>query len=334
MISAVRAPGLRVSINGTMTGGVVSAEIISVSYCAADRFSVAMAVTEIDLSAFASMPEIVIAIYATEGVQGAPLIEGMVDQLRFDFVRRLLCLEGRDLTALFIESQASDSFVNQTSSDIAVLLAGRHGLTADVMPTSTLVGRYYEADHSRVMLDQFAQANTEWDMLVWLARQENFDVWVSGNTLHFQPRAAIVSASYVISPATCIELEFERALGLAQNIQVTVKSWNSSSQSSLTQTSASGSATGGMKDYVVVRPNLNAVQASAMAQSLVAEISQHERVINATIVGEAVLSPRDIVQLVGTGTSFDQSYRIISLVRRIDDGGFIEHITAMASSAV
>jgi phage protein D len=316
-----------------MTGGVVSAEIVSVSYCAADRFSAALAIDSVNLALLTSLPEISIIIFVASGESIIPLIEGKVDCYRYDFTRRLLWLEGRDLTALFIEEQASQSFVNQTSSDIAILLAGRHGMNADVMPTKTLVGRYYEADHSRMMLDQFAQANTEWDMLVWLAHQENFDVWVSGNTLHFQPRGLIGSPTYVISPANCIELEFERAMSLAQNVQVTVKSWNSFNQSSLIQTASSGAASGGGKNYVVVRPNLNADQAGKIAQSLVADISQHERVLNATIVGEATLSARDVVQLVGTGTSFDQSYRIVSLVRRVDDGGFVEHITAMATSA-
>ncbi len=143
--------------------------------------------------------------------------------------------EGRDLTAALIEARTQETFANRTASEIAQLFAGRHNLAAEVTETRTPVGRYYQDEHDRITLDQFSRATTEWDLLVFLAQQEGFDVFVSGTTLYFQPPAG-ADVALTLSPDTVLDLRLERSLTLARDIEVTVKSWNSRQQSAFTQT--------------------------------------------------------------------------------------------------
>jgi hypothetical protein len=77
-------------------------------------------------------------------------------------------------------------------------------------------GAYYKTDH--VVL---TQEQTEWDLLIYLAKQENFDLWVSGRVLNFQPSPLSTVPPYRIicpnsgSPQT-----------LARDVIVKVRTWN------------------------------------------------------------------------------------------------------------
>ena len=104
-------------------------------------------------------------------------------------MNRTVEVDGRDLTARLLDARTQETFSNQTASEIAETLAGRHGLTPNVTATSTLAGRYYEAEHDRITLGQFSRATTEWDLLTYLAAREGFEAYISGQTLTFAPLA-------------------------------------------------------------------------------------------------------------------------------------------------
>ncbi len=128
----------------------------------------------------------------------------------------LVHLDGRDLTTSLIETRTQETFANRTASEIATLLAGRHSLTAQVVPTTTPVGRYYQDEHDRITLDQFSHATTEWDLLVFLARQESFDVFVQGQSLYFQPATQPTDIAMAVRPGDLIDLKLERSLTLPE----------------------------------------------------------------------------------------------------------------------
>jgi hypothetical protein len=50
---------------------------------------------------------------------------------------------------------------------------------------------------------------TEWDLLTWLAHEEQFMVYVKGNVLHFEPRAETVSKTTVIDNRPAIQKEID-----------------------------------------------------------------------------------------------------------------------------
>ena len=191
--------------------------------------------------------------------QWVSLITGLADGVSIDPIAGEVSVAGRDLTSLFVGAQIEESFENQTSSDIATLLAARQGLAASVAPTGTLIGRYYQNGRTRTTLPQHARATTQWELLCWLAQLENFDVWVDGRTLNFQPLDQR-EPSFVISPRDCLRLNLHRAMDLAAGITVTVKSWDSLSQTAIVQSAsnaddvqACGDQVGHTPEFVVRR---------------------------------------------------------------------------------
>lgn len=263
------------------------------------------------------------------GLGGAerPLITGEVDSVQIDWGRRVMHVEGRDLAARLIEARTQESFQNRTGSEIAEILAGRHGLKASVTSTTTPVGRYYQLERDRVTLNQYSRATTEWDLLTWLARQEGFDLYVAGTTLHFEQPSAALPA--VFTPADLIDLRMERAVALAGDMEVTVKSWHSRRQSAFTQTARvgdSGSA-GRSQRYVVVRPNLTADEALSLAHRLLADIARHQSLISLIMPGEFDLTARSRIALNGTGTAFDRTYAVSDIERSLSaERGFIQTV--------
>lgn len=347
--SSLRHPGLRVLSADRQIPNAISAEIISNNHYAADRFNLTLGVTAAEAAIWASTDEILLDVQiTTDGQDWTSLVQGEVDQLHIDPRTGIMHVEGRDLTSRFIETRTQETFANQTSSDIAHTLAARQGLTANVTATTTPVGVYWQLEHDRITLDSFSRAITEWDLLVTLAGHEGFDVWVSGTSLNFQPAQAETGPSTILrlrpttaGPSNLVSLQLERSLALARDIEVTVKSWNSRQANAFTQTArvrrtsgAGGTSSSRPQRYVYVVPNLTPDAALKFAQTKLAELSRHERVIHAEMPGDLVLTPRQQVLLDGTATDFDQIYWIDEITRRIDQShGFTQLLRARNSSA-
>ena len=338
MSGSIRQPRLRVLADNAELQGVVAAEITSNNHYAADRFRLTVQISPITAAAWSDADSILLDIQlALDGRSFASIIQGEVDHLHLNPVSFCLQLEGRDLTARLIEARTQETFANQTASDIAKTLAARHGLSSDVQPTTTPVGAYWQLEHDRITLDSFSRATTEWDLLVTLAGHEAFNVWITGTTLHFRPDEAAQFALPTITPRDVISLELERALTLAHDIEVTVKSWNSRQAHAFTQTARAAKAggksgsggTAKTQRYIYVVPNLTPDAALKLAQSRLAELTRHERVISAEMPGELDLMPRQQILLAGTNTSFDQTYWIDEITRRLDvHHGFTQHLRA------
>ncbi len=310
-------------------GGVLEASVSSSSHYAAARFRLRAALSSVDPAVLSAADlQIEIAIGVDTGFSS--LIVGLADRIDIDAVHGTVEIEGRDFCAGLIEARIQQTFSNQTSSEIALGLAQGQGLLAEVTQTTTPVGRYYQSEHDQVALDQFCRATTQWDLLVFLAQHEGFDVWVAGSTLHFQPTAA-PPVSRTILPSECISLRMQRALTLANDIEVVVKSWNSHQQSAFVQVARqTGLRAGGSartQRYVYVRPNLLADQALQLAQSILVDLSRHERVVQMTMPGELVLTPRSMVAIAGTGTDFDQVYQVAEIEREVSvERGFVQQL--------
>jgi hypothetical protein len=339
-----RAPRLRLLANDRVLTGAYEAETNSNNHYGADRFSAVLALgpdSWADGCFWSSEANILIDVQFSldGGVNFTSLMRGLVDMVSIDSVNGVVRISGRDFTAVLIEAHAQETFANRTSSEIATIFAQRHGLLPRVTPTSTPVGRFYQSDHESLMLDRFSEATTEWDLLVYLARQEDYDSFVAGNELCFQPTAPETTIDQVLHPADMMELRLARALTLARDIQVTVRSWNSLRQMAFaecigstirgTPTSRSTST----RQYVVIRPNLTPDKALAIARQHMSELSRHERLIEFSMPAELALTPRSRILLEGTDTDFDQAYYIESIERVFrPQTGFVQRVRASGSS--
>jgi phage protein D len=340
-----RAPRLRLIANGQVLTGALEAEVVSNNYYAADRFSATVALGPdrwADAAFWAAASDVLVEVQLSldGGTSFVSLIQGAVDDINIDPIRGLVHVDGRDFTAALIEARTQETFANRTSSEIASLLAQRRDLTPHVAPTRTPIGRYYQSEHDRTTLDQFSRTTTEWDLLVFLARHEGFDLFIQGRALYFQPAAQSVESVLTLTPMDVLDLRLGRSLTLARDIEVVVKSWNSRQNSALAQrASTNGPGSAGRsgssaQHYVFMRPNMTPDEALRFAQRKIAELARHERAVRISIPGELALTPRSMIAIDGTATSFDQIYYIDVIERRFrQNDGLIEHVTAHNSSA-
>ncbi|MCX7382762.1 MAG: hypothetical protein NT133_15400 [Alphaproteobacteria bacterium] len=328
MSGALRWPRLRVLADGAPLAGAFEADVASNNHFAADRFLVGLAVgaDPFALLEIVDRPEIEIEVLVSldDGAGFESLVKGDVDRVEYDPMTGVVRLEGRDFSSRLMEARVGESFVNLTASEIATKMAARHGLDADVQVTRVPVGRLWEGNHQRSLLDQFSRAATEWDLLAALAEIEGFDLFVEGPTLHFRPTGHAPLLRLSLAETGSVRLE--RALTLAGGIEVVVRSWNAERQESCEErVSRPGQK---LRQYVYVVPNLTAAEAALLAQRRLAAIGRHERVVSIEMPGELDIRPRMRIALAGSGTGFDQPYWVDRVDRRIGRHGFRQTVHA------
>jgi hypothetical protein len=350
--STARAVFLRVLIDGIPVQGATEAEISASDYQAADWFRVTFALGADPLFnaiLFASLTQGTAQILVGLAAAGAPpaaavwqsVITGPIDDVSIDVLAQTASIRGRDFAALFIDTLTAETFSNNTASEIAQTLAVRHGLTPAVTATQTPIGRYYQTGHDISSLYQGSSTVTEWDLLATLAATEGFDLSVQNETLVFAPPLlAALPSLWIWGGPGLIDLRLERSLAFARDISVTVQSWNSRTSKMITQSvrasrkivrsSATVPTNASTTQYVTLRPNLTADQALNLATRILSDLSRHERVATANMVGDLVLAPRSVVLLSGTNTAFDQLYRVAEITRRISmQDGFVQTVRAV-----
>lgn len=342
MIAKSRTPRFQVQVNGATMPGLLSLSMTSPLYLQAGTFTVHLAASAPGgpgLAYFADTAAQRVTIQgAADGGALSTLMVGDVDTVSADPIAGIVALEGRDLTHLLIDARIADTYANQTASQVAQTIAARHGLQAQVTATSGLVGRYYQLEHDRLTLSEFARTTTEWDLLKDLAGYVGYQVYVEGTTLYFGP--AQTGQAYTLNMSRdqngvpsidVVAISLQRSLTLIPHVEVIVQSWNAKQKKgfnrSVTSTGTSESAPIASKNqvYKIVRANLTPDEALQLAQQKLKEITQHERQVTLTMPGETTLTPRNMVSLSGTGTSFDQSYYIAQITRTYDlQHGFAE----------
>lgn len=332
-MSGTRQPRVQVLVNGTILPGIVAAQISGTSALQADHFSITAALTataDFGLAWWDAQNTILADLrFSLDGGENfVSLLQGEIDCIRADPVSGLVVAEGRDLSARLIDAQTGESFANQMASDVAILLANRHGLNPSVTRTTNPVGRYYQADHNHAALNRFGRARSEWDVLCELARREGFDLFVQGATLYFQPmeagQAPVFPLLFSGGVGTMAGLHLQRLPALERGLQINVRSWHSK-QGQVFNSSAG--ASGGVAANVL-RSNLTQDQVQAVADQTWRETLSHARQISVRMPGELSLSPRSVLRLAGDVAGWVGDYRISDITRRLDAGGFRQDVVA------
>ena len=345
---------VQIGPNGALSTvpGWTSLSVTNNSYYEADTFRLVYATSALPVSNeanwFSNQTEIFAQIFA--GFPQDPanpqtseldkLIYGRIDTIDFDPVGRVITLTGRDLTAVFIDNRISETFKEQTSSQIATMLAQKHGLdTSNIVKTSTPVGTFFNNDQV-----QIASNRSEWDLLSFLAREEGFVLFVKGNALFFEPDPRPTGASnpYVIqwippssangSPqSNAVELSFSRTLTVAKGISVTARSANRATGHAVVQSypttpkeigAGKASPFGPVQQYFfTLGSGKTPTEVAVFAQKTYETIISHEMNMTAHLPADNLLSISTPIQVEGTGTSFDQLYFPRQVTREMDSGG-------------
>jgi hypothetical protein len=322
--SIARQPLVQVLANNIALTGVLSVQWTDPRVYNVGSFTIAKAFTPAEQQppawwADTSNKQIDIEIRMALAPAGyVSLFTGLVDSHALDPLRRTIQLRGRDMAAQFLDTRITETYQNLTASEIATKLAQARGLSAQVTKTTTLVGRYYNADHDTIAAGGFSRAVNEWDLLCLLGQREGIVPYVKGGTLYFEvpttppptyPLWVGQNADGVML-SNCKRLSCERALTMARDVQVTVKSWHSGKKgtvigSAVTKSLKAAGQAVPPTNYVFEIPNLTRGQAEAAAQRLAQDIAQHERTITANLPGIATLMPQTVFNLTGTGTDYD-----------------------------
>lgn len=309
----VRAPRLQVLADGVALPGVMGADVFANNFLAADRFSVRLAVSAGGLAVVDAQGVRLDVQVALDG-GWTSLVAGEADTVLLDPIGGVVDVEGRDLSALLVDTRVDETFANRTASEIAVELGGRHGLEVSADATGTLVGRYYQAEHDRLTVGRSARAVSEWDLLAFLAGQEGFDLFMDGAVLRF---GAAAGEAVTVETGGCMHVSMEHALGMARSVEVTVRSWDQQGAAVVVGTAAGG---GGGRRWKqgLVRANLAADAAQRLAERTLADLLRHERTVRLVMPGELGIRPRGTVTLQGTGTDWDRDYAVAEVSRHVD----------------
>lgn len=325
----VSQPQVQVSVGGSVLPGVISAEIEQVGYFAAGRFIVVCALsaaTSGGAAYFLALGAARLSIsLGVASVASTNILTGQIDNIRVDVLENTVTLSGRDLSCLLIDTEIVETFANQTSSQIAETIAGRHQLTANVTATSTKVGQYYDLDHARSALGLNSRSGTEWNLLSWLALIEGFSLSVTSATLNFGP--VVAASSISLTPGDCIELSLDMAAAIPS--AATVKSWNTRGKAVVQQTVGAGTGV----STTLIRPNLTGQQALAYATNHLSSLARQQMMISLIMPGELTLLPGSTIALSQTNSAFDQTFSIETVRRSMDSRrGFTQAVRAYVAS--
>ena len=359
--ATARRPIAVVRLDGVELPGVLAVRTSNVSHNSADQFEVELPLQiqpgTANWAAWGdpnthSEIEVLYGMLDAAGNRSAlnSAVLGPVDAVAVSQPENRVVLSGRDYSSVLIDTQTFENFSNQTASQIATTIAGRHGLTPVVQATTTPVGLKNEDDqtYSRV-----TRRESEWDLLVQLARAEGFVCYVRGRNLFFQPDTEPAAAPYRLvwvpppapgaSPSSNVKsIRLNRALTLARNIAVTVvshdpatgKAVTARQSSMLAAHAARGNAQVGPQSYTIDIPGLTQAQADQRARQLLKQYALFERVIDVQMPGDPFLQFEQPIRLSGTGTDWDQIYYADRIERSLSlTGGFTMTIRAKNSSS-
>jgi hypothetical protein len=199
------------------------------------------------------------------------------------------------------------SFVNQTASEIASLIAARHNLDARVTNTSTLIGSYRQGTYCNLVLNDHSQIVSEWDMLRTLADQEGFEFFTAGATLVFVSQEELTTNHVFLSRSDVIGLRFQRQCLIYDQPQFVVKSWNSwlaqmfDNTDGIPPSASFQNEIGGSDpiEFSLIRPNLLPQDISQLSSNWLSKIAETALRMELTVPGNIGLKPYDIISLDG-----------------------------------
>lgn len=310
--------------------------IVQTSYNTASTCEVEFAVkdlpAEYNANYFAKEPALLIEAYA--GFPANPqnytkeslenIITAQLDQVEYNPTKGVIRCWGRDLAAQFLDNKTTQTYQNQTASQVATLLANKRGLKPVITNTRTKIGSYLNNNYSSINRER-----TEWDLLCALAEKEGFIVYVRGKELHFEPVVKEDSQDFYLinyqSPNSttgyhqlnAVDIQFQRNLTLAKDVEVTIRSGGTSgtvtakvkrSVRGATKFSPRASIIGQTQRYQYDVPGLTKEQALELAQKRALQISKNEKRVRITLPADNLLTINTLIKVQGTNTEYDQVY--------------------------
>jgi hypothetical protein len=345
--NSVNATSVLIAVNGSPVQGLLHASLQATNCFSADTYALAFAMGPPplgDITFWSSMTAgyVEVAASGDYGTTSLRLITGMIDAVVIDPIHGTVAIDGRDLSSSLIDSYRQQSFVNQTASEVVSVIARNHGLFPIVTPTTISVGRYYGDGYTRLSLGDFSRLRSDWDLLVELARENSFDVFVEGGSLFFQPSSVFRGTPVRITSFDVQGMRIERNLLLPSGTSARVHSWNSQNMASYASDYGAGSldsagisVTAGSQPYLFSASNLTPQQTSASAGRYATELGRLSTMLHLEMPWDVSLSPRMFILLDGVGAFIDGTYRIDGIDRHYNStSGSTQSIRAALTEGI
>jgi len=325
VVLPLERPGARILINGEPLGGLVALEVQAPGPFMAGRFRAVFAMGDapcLSISMYSKLGLVPTTLeVSTNSLSYTSLLKGFTENIRIDVRKNIAILSGRDITSMMIDSEISETFVNQTASEVAFIIATRHGLVPNITVTEQRVGQYYQIDHTRTGLNVGSRSTTEWNLLCRLADAEGFLVSVTDGVLNFGPASS--SSIRTVTPDKFIDLDVDYLTALPK--MVAVRSWNSSEKAAIQETAGSGPITN------IVMPNMKSGLAKNTAVNYLSLMRQHQKILRGKMRGNTDLELGSNLMLTGTNSDLDDTYVVTSLRHRLNEHeGFVQMVQAYA----
>ena len=319
---AFQAPTIQVTVDGTPIYGLLRASVVATNSFCADTYVLTFAIgvqPQNDIGFWSGLTSGIVAVSAVQtspyGPISNPLITGIIDGIGIDPVHGVATVEGRDLSGRMVDCYRQQDFVNQTASEIVATIAQYHGLPAQVTATDGNVGRYYADGYTKLSLGQYSRLQSDWDLIVELAREAAFDVYVQGTSLYFQPTAAPTDALVGLSLNEVRGLFVERNVNVSLNATARVQSWNSRDMASYSSLPTQPPGAGSLP-FLFSGSNYTSQQVTDSMSQYGAELTRLATTLRIEMPWNPALTPRTVILLSGTNSVLDRTYRIDTVESR------------------
>jgi hypothetical protein len=278
---------------------------------------------------WASPQKIDASLYIVAGNQkGTPWQNGQIIHVDIDYEQRLVHVHGQDGSSQLHLKKASQSWINQTPAQIVSQLVGMAGLTPVANGLSTLAGKLFQIDTTKIANDESLT-----HIIHKLAEFEGARWWVNGSNFYYQPPGqstgqypVIYSAPQNGGPASGnfkkLSVKVDKTL---ESAACTVTGWNQKQAKTISSTKSAGSGNN-TTQYNYENHNLTQEQADQFASSKLSDIMRHQVTINVEMVGDPTIDIGQQLSL--TGTAVDGSYTMDSIRHSIRDHGYSMDIDA------
>jgi hypothetical protein len=348
-IASVKAPRIQALVNGLAINSVIHADIVNSGSCKSSHFELTVSINDSATdNLWLNLPSgriaVSISVSADPDYDQTIMFEGLAENVAFDPINRVARIQGKDYSSVLVNTTFQNSFCNLTASEIAFYIAARHGFGENIELTTAMVVSYRGAGYNQMLLNDYSRFTSEWDLLVFLAKHEGFEMFVEGTTLIFASATSLRRNYQFIDKSLVIGLKFHKRCPLSSVTTLVVKSWNSWLGEALQTSDQQSSSTLGPSDlglttdpgieFVLVKPNLTAADSERLTQRYLETLNEQQLNIELVMPGEMSLKPGDVITTAGNGFIFDNEYIVKSIRRRFSAGaGFVQYIQGYAVSS-
>lgn len=261
-----------------------------------------------------------VEISLAAGDDVAPVTVGEVTSVTHD--GSTLVVQGFDPAHRLQRGPRTATYIQMTDSDIATKIARNHSLTADVDATRQV--------HDYVL--QYNQSN--YDFLMARAARIGYDLWVSGDELHFKQKVESEGTVQLRWKEHLLEIRV-RGSSAERSDEVVVSGWDSLAKEAVEGRSSDRDtgSTAGISDEVAsrarsafgevtrtmaTRPVSTQSEADEMARSLSLLASGGEVVVRGVSRGDASIRAGGKVELEGLGQRLSGEYFVTGVTHTVD----------------